>query len=63
MFSAVSGCGVTAQWLEHSCAKREAVGSIPSCAAWFFPFLRPSVSALFLRMVCWNGLIDLFREV
>ena len=24
----------------------------------FFPFLRPSVNAFFLRLVCWNGLID-----
>ena len=25
-------------------------------------FLRPSVSAVFLRLVCWNGLIDVFTQ-
>ena len=27
-----------------------------------FPFLRPSVSAFFLRLVCWNDLIDVFAQ-
>ena len=26
------------------------------------PFLRPNVSAFFLRLVCWNGLIDVFTH-
>ena len=30
LFSVVRGCGAIAQWLEHLCAKREALGSIPS---------------------------------
>ena len=37
-----------AQWSEHWCAKPEALGSIPSCAAWIFPFLRPDVNAFFI---------------
>ena len=28
----------------------------------FFPFLRPSVSAFFIRLVCWNGLTDVFIQ-
>ena len=33
LFSAVRACAAMVQWLEHSCAKQEALGSIPSCAA------------------------------
>ena len=36
MFSAVSGGGVIAQRSEHWCALSEALGSIPSGAAWIF---------------------------
>ena len=45
----------------HLCAKLAALGSIPSCAAWIFPFLRPSASAFFLRPLYWNGLIDFVK--
>ena len=46
-FPTVLGCGAMARWLEHSCAKREALCSIPSCTAWFFSY-PPSQCQCFL---------------
>ena len=34
------------------------MGSIVAALPEFFPFLCPSVSAFFLRLVCWNGLTE-----
>ena len=59
-FSVVRSCGVMAQWLERRCAIPETLGSIPSCAAWIFTSLRPSVSAFFVStgvLVWFNGCI------
>ena len=38
--------------------KARGPGFDPQLRCLNFSFLRPSVSAFFLRLVCWNGLID-----
>ena len=62
MISEVSGCGMIAQWSEHWCTKPEALVRSPVALPKFFPFLRASLSAFFLRLVCWSGLIDVFTQ-
>ena len=59
MFSAVSSCGAIAQWSEHWYAKPEALGSIPSCAAWIFS-VPPYQCECFLSFdwCVGNGLVD-----
>ena len=53
----VSGCVVIAQWLDHSYAKREALGSIPSFAAGIF-FFPPSQCQCFLSPI---GVLERFN--
>ena len=42
--------------------KARGPGFDPQLRCLNFSFLRPSVSAFFLRLVCWNGLIDVFSQ-
>ena len=42
--------------------KTKGPGFDPQLCCLNFSFLRPSVSAFFLRLVCWNGLVDVFAQ-
>ena len=55
-------CGAIAQWSEHSCANWEVLGLIPSRTTWIFSFPLSQCQAFFLRLVCWNVLIDVFTQ-